>query len=530
MRASPQPDPLVYEIVRSLRRHKGKAVLFLMAAMGTAVALTILASREYRSEARLFLRLGRENSTMDPTATLGKDAVVAMPYSREGEISSVVELLGGRALAEKVVDVLGPTVVLAPVPEPASADARPSVASRVSQATKQARQAVSEWLVKCKLRTPLPEREQAIVELREHLGVRRIGKTDLISISYFAKSPELAQTIVDQLTEIYLVEHARINRTSGAHEFLAGQMAELRENLDRDQQELRDLKSRTGIAAPAVQLQMLVEDVDRLKDELASKAAAIAAADARMSQWRQILSSEPATEVVSRTTGLSNEGTDAMRAQLYALQIAKEKAAANYTEAHPLYEQIHEQVAKTREILDREEPLREHVTTAMGKVFEQARSAIASEEPVLAALRAEASSLEDQLAGVRNELQAFNSDEPRVAELQRDVDLQLASYQEYSQSLEQTRIDQALKDQQISNISIAQPATLEVKPVRPVVMINLLLGLLIGLAGAVGVPLILDYFHCSLRTADDVERALEVPVLLSVPRWKARQLVPNGRN
>ena len=530
MQSSPQPDPFVLEVFRSVVRHKVKAVLLFLGVVTLAVVVSILTPREYRSEARLFLRLGRENSTVDPTATLGKDAVVAVPHSRENEISSVVELLGGRALAEKVVDAVGPGVVLAVEQESPGGATSASLAARAWQAGLQARQAFSDLLASWRLRTPLPEREEAVVELRDRLGVRRVGKTDLISASYYAPSPQLAQTIVKQLTDLYLIEHARINRTSGAHEFLAGQMAELHEKLTRDQEELRDLKSRTGIAAPAAQVETIVANISRLKDELATKEAAIAAADARVRQWRQILDSQPGTEVVSRTTGVGNEGTDAMRAQLYALQIAREKAAANYTEAHPLYRQINEQVAKTRDILDREEPVREHVTTAQGKVFEQARLAIASEEPMLAALRVEATSLTSQLAAARSELEAFNRDELRVAELQRSVDQQLVAYQEYSRSLEQTRIDQALEDQRISNISIAQPATLEIKPVRPQVKVNLLIGLLVGLAGAVGLPLGLDYLQSNLRTAEDVERALEVPVLLSVPRWKPKQIVPNGRS
>ena len=58
------------DLLRVAARHKGKmTVAFLVVILGTAV-YTIFSPRSYRSEAKLLLRLGRENVTLDPTATL----------------------------------------------------------------------------------------------------------------------------------------------------------------------------------------------------------------------------------------------------------------------------------------------------------------------------------------------------------------------------------------------------------------------------------------------------------------------------
>ncbi len=58
------------QVRRACQRHKGKMLLFFVLVMaGTAVG-TYLSPRSYRSQAKLFIRLGRENVTLDPTATL----------------------------------------------------------------------------------------------------------------------------------------------------------------------------------------------------------------------------------------------------------------------------------------------------------------------------------------------------------------------------------------------------------------------------------------------------------------------------
>ena len=84
-----------------------------------------LATRTFRSEAKLFVRMGRESVTLDPTATMGQ--VVAAADSRESEVNAVAELLSSRTLAEKIVDQFGPTVILELDPEKKS----PSLGQRL---------------------------------------------------------------------------------------------------------------------------------------------------------------------------------------------------------------------------------------------------------------------------------------------------------------------------------------------------------------------------------------------------------------
>lgn len=88
------------------RRHGVHAVL------GVVAAATVYTPRTYRSQTKLFLRLGRENATLDATATLGQNPVVALPPTRDNEINSVLEILKSRVLLEKVADRVGPAVIL----------------------------------------------------------------------------------------------------------------------------------------------------------------------------------------------------------------------------------------------------------------------------------------------------------------------------------------------------------------------------------------------------------------------------------
>ena len=55
------------------------------------------------------------------------------------------------------------------------------------------------------------------------------------------------------------------------------------------------------------------------------------------------------------------------------------------------------------------------------------------------------------------------------------------------------------------------------------------LGLLVGVFGSVALALLLDARDRPLVTPDEIEASLELPTLVSIPRFKRRQLTPNGR-
>src|SRR5207253_8752501 len=112
------------DVAPAVFHHKGKIALFFLAVMGAVTLFTFLSPRAYRAQAKLFVRLGRENATLDPTATLGQAQVVAVQQSRENEINTAAEVLKSRVLVDQVVDALGPRAILnGRVEPPPDADA-----------------------------------------------------------------------------------------------------------------------------------------------------------------------------------------------------------------------------------------------------------------------------------------------------------------------------------------------------------------------------------------------------------------------
>lgn len=525
------------EIYRSVCRRKWRAGGFFLFAMIVATAVTVFWPRTYLSEGQLFVRLGRENATLDPTATLGQDPVVKVPESRENEINTVVAMLRSRPVIEHVVDAIGPEAILEGRSSPASETAAP--ADGIQQEIAEARDMLAakagdlkNWVESLSPNpsAPLDARDLAIRNVAANLAVGAVKKSDVVYISFESRSPELSQATVSQIIDFYLTQHAKLNRSGGAHEFFEEQKSAMLADLVHKQQQLRDLRNETGPVSLDGQRQVVVGRIARIEDELAQIDASISAGQAKLQNIHEKLATASEKEVVEHKTGVGDAGTDSIRAQFYALQVQEEDAASKYTEAHPKMIHLREQIAAAEQLLKKESPTRVEITEGPGRIYQEAKLALLAEEPLQESLVARRVELQTQLADARGQWKALNDRDLQIAELQREVEFCEASYQKYATNFEQTRIDQALEQEKISNINVLQPATYEAKPVSPRKLVNLALGFLVGIFGGTLLALLADSRDRPLFTPEEVESNLELPTLASIPRFKRKQLVLNGRN
>ena len=84
------------------------------------------------------------------------------------------------------------------------------------------------------------------------------------------------------------------------------------------------------------------------------------------------------------------------------------------------------------------------------------------------------------------------------------------------QKIKAEDVDKALpKTVMVTIIDTAQPGA---RPVRPNKPLNIALGIIIGLVVGVGLAFFIEYLDTSVKTIDDVERALQAPVLGVIPQ------------
>lgn len=451
-----------------LRRHRFAMALTFLAVVVLTLLYTAVSPTLYTSEAKVFVRLGHESVSLDPTATTGQ--TIALQDSRENEINTVYELFKSRAVIEDVVDALGTNVILGK----AGAETQDQPIERPSI-----------WMQLNPLAT-YSLRDNAIRSLSKRLHVDLVRKTSIINLSCDAPSPELARQVVQKAIECARDMQLRVNRTDGSFDFFASQLKQQEGALTQSEDELRDLKSSSGVAAVSTQREVFIRRVAGLEDDRLKSLSEIEALRAEMAARRRVLQSTPATQISEETKGMPQTAAARMREQLYALELRDADLSSRFQEQSSVVQEVREQIVKARALLAQEHDPTQ-TTTSKSATYQQTELALLDEEARVTSLEAQVHSLDQQLADARETMRSFNDDELRIVRLERQIELGNVNFRKYAENLESARIDQALQDQSISNLNVLQAPTHSFTPSRPRVILNLSLGLVLAVFSAVAV-------------------------------------------
>jgi len=503
----PEPAVTARDFFRIVFRHKVKVAACFLLSVGLAVALILFCPRKYKSESKLFVHVGRESVTLDPTATASNAQMIPITVSRETEVNSVLEMLHSRVIVEKLVDEIGPATVLR---QSAAEEGSPSAMSKLMS------------LVDV---DPVSDREKAITRATKSLNSAVEKKSDVITVSGTAATPELAQRLVGRFVDIYLGEHAQMHRTAGSQNFFVEQKALLQKNLSDAMAKLRDAKNSLGILSVQNQREILRDETVAVESRQAQTQSALAASRDKVVSLRERVKALPERLATDQIQGLPNSAADSMRSELYALEVKEAELSSRFQDSFPALVAVRAQLAAAKKPLANEEYRRTQKTTGVNQVRDQLQVGLLTEESNLASLEAESKSLDGQLAQLRSRTRLLNEHEVQIANLEQEVALCNTNYATYSEKSEQSRIDAALQNEKITNVNVIQPANLVAKPISPQKSLILALGVFGGIALGIGIALLAERMDPTLKTPTDVEDRLALPVLLSVPRVPKRHTV-----
>lgn len=484
-----------HRLLGRMWRYLYRGILAFLFIMICSVTITVLWPRTYRSEARIYLRLGRETVSLDPTATTGQ--TVQLADSREREITSVLELLRSRALFEKVVDQLGVDSIVNEkrgVGYGGATDfshlltqfgayltervASSSPTSSNTDDTQEADNSVKS----------MRERESAIRKLMDSVSCTSPRNSNVIVVSCSALSPLTAQQRLQQLLEFYQEQHLRVNRISGSLAFFDVQSEEKRRELDAKQTERRDAKNEVGIGSVERQHDLLAKEAVAITQSLLDAQADIAAAEARLKSLEQGIPSDELPSKSDPTTGASVDSINLMRSRLFELEIEHQRISAQYQSIHPKFKAIEEQLAQAKRLLRRQE-----VLVARARIVD---------------LQMKIDAAGKQRRDVDSKLRALNQQEVRITDLDRQVTQLEVELRKIEENREQARTDEELTNQRISNINIAQAPTFSARPVSPNLGLSLVFGFLAACAGAIAVTFQGAVNHRTIDNSQDFDRQL----------------------
>ncbi|HEX6882619.1 MAG TPA: exopolysaccharide transport family protein [Planctomycetota bacterium] len=498
------------------------AVLF-----AAAVAWAFLTPPSYRSETKLFVQVGRQSVTLDPTVTLGGVALDPRT-SWENELNSELEVARSEELRRAVVRALGADRILGKVRGPGGeASKPPGLAKRLRDGLERRVRALvpSDG-------PELSEEDLAALLLSQQLEVRLVLDSSVIKIGYQAKDPALAQAVARTYAELYLEKHLEVHRSHGSRAFLAEETERLAGELAAAEERLEALRAESGVISLAEQKSSLLARLGTREAELAVEAANVSASEAQVAALRAGVETIDEAVVLEETVSDTNPVHDFLRQQVATLRIEEQGLLETLEPDSRRVRAVREQIVEAEKLLSQEGLQRGETKRGANSARQEARLALVQAEAALAAQRARAEALRSSGTTLGAELARLTAQELDLARLERDIAGLERSYLDYAERLRQVEAEEAMHRSKLTSVRILEPAPLPLRSTKLGKKVSLAVGFVLALCGALAFAFVSDFLDQSLRSTEDVRRRLGLRALGSVParielwRWRGVAVVP----
>jgi len=463
--------------VEALFRHR---TLFLWVAgtvLAATVVITLLTPKSYQSEMNILVRNARPEYLISPERSNGLPVPTDVTEER---INSEIEVLRSRDIADVVVD--------------------------------------PGWSASGKSASAINAREKAILDFAKHLTVEPLRKSNVIHVTYVAGSPREATDTVERLLAAFLAKQHEIERSTGASSFFANEATRYKNELDQAQQDLAGYQQNKQIVSLNDKETTLENQITALEDEIRSTQVQLTEANERVASDKHQLAMLPARMPTQQRSVPNTQAVEQLTAILTNYQNKRTELLTRFQPTERLITEVDQQIATTTAALANARATNgQESTTDVNPVYQQVKALLATSTTDLAALRGKLADLTAQHARLRQQLDDVEGSTVDYTTLQARVTELQTNYQLYSQKKNEAQISDAMDQQQLVNVAVAERPTFSAKTYRPQILLNLVLGALTAIFLGVCAVFYAELGRETISAPYDLEAISRVPVLATVP-------------
>ncbi len=338
-----------------------------------------------------------------------------------------------------------------------------------------------------------PHREAGLVtKFHGALQISSIPRTRLLEIRFSSPDPNLAAKAVNTVIDTYIEQNykTRLDATVRTSDWLTQQLSELQMKVEESQEKLVRYQKEHGILGIDEKENIITSKLDELNKELT------AAEGDRMqkeSVYRLASSGEP--DLLSNLDPSSP--LVKLRSQEEDLHRQLAQASVRFQPTYPKVEEINQQLEAVQADIKAE-------IKRLATKYEKDYLAALGREKLLRA------SLENQ----KTEENRLNESGIEYSLLKRDVESNRQLYEGLLQKLKEAGVMTGLRS---SNVRIVDPASAPTTPSSPNIPRNLLVSLLVGLAGGLALAFILESRDNTVHSLEQVRVITALPSLAVIP-------------
>lgn len=340
------------------------------------------------------------------------------------------------------------------------------------------------------------ETDRLAKKLAENVRVRPIQGSQITAISYFSPSPEFAAKVANAYVKAYLEEtlDMKLDATRRNLGWMTQKAEAERAKLQASEKRLQEFLVANKLVTIEDRVTILPEQFAQLGRDLVQAESRAKEQKLLYDKVRAVAGDPDAADSVLSTS--ESVALDLLRAQILQAEQSNLELAAKYGAKHPLMLKAAADLAALKE------KRREEISRITEKVRNQYELARSGEN-----------SIRGQISAIKAEALGMNEKYLEYSALKRELD---TNRQVYSTLLGKIKDQSITGESRPVNVWVVANAKLPAAPVRPMFMLNMVLGLLIGLCCGVGGAFLAERLDNRIKSPDGLDEILGVPTLGSI--------------
>jgi len=350
------------------------------------------------------------------------------------------------------------------------------------------------------LKSKKPELALAADPVEAFLGsvsVEPVRNTRLVEIQVEDPDPKLAAEMANAVASAYVYQNLELKLSSArdALSWLTAQVSDLKTKVNESELALQRYREQAGLVQVEEKQSLGARKLAEFNSAYIEAKARRLEMEARLAELRR--ASQQADAMESSPLVMNNPLIQRLKGQLVELEVQRSKLLKTYRDKHPEIVKIQSQVDEIS-----------------AKIKEEVGRLALSMESEYNALKARENAMLQAVNQYKDEAQSLGKKEIQLGILKREADSNQQLYDVLLKRLKETSLSQGLDS---SNVRVIEAAIVPTNPVKPRKVLNLAIGVLVGLAVGVGAAFFLEYMDDTVSTPEQVERALGVPVFSLIP-------------
>ena len=337
--------------------------------------------------------------------------------------------------------------------------------------------------------------------LEKAIDIRQFRNTSIIELRAYDRKPKWAQTIAQALAAEYQNHRKDLQeeRVKKGILVLNGRLKKINEEISVMQTNVDELRTQEGIsdAAGDESYSIIEPEIVRRYESGLIDARGIHTTQSTLLEGLRAQSDEELR--ASILTAHPDAQLDVLIRELHTGQQTLANLGVDLGDEHP-----------------RIKGLKVVVATLEGQIDDRIRGILAGLELRVNSTKAQVEQLQRDVADAKKRESDMREKGREYFDSKRELSNTTRIRDTILLRVMQEEVDLALPKE--STVEITDDADLPIKAVRPNIPLNIALGVVVGLVLGVGLAFFIEYLDTSVKTIDDVERALNAAVLGVIPQ------------